>query len=106
MRDLAEASALAGDLLDPSAGLREHIGERRRVPRQQDDRSRACEVALQRAAVLVGFRDQRPLDLRDIAVAIELRHAKRRRDQQHADDQRHNRDSTHRQGLSAHVAWP
>jgi hypothetical protein len=39
-----------------------------------------------------------------MAIAIELRHAKRRRDQQEADDESRNRETTHVTCLSARAA--
>ena len=55
----ARLRPLAAHLLRARAGLGEHVGERGRVRGEQDDRARAREVILQRAAVLVGLGDER-----------------------------------------------
>ena len=61
--DLGDVTALAAHLLRPRPRLGEHVRERRRVGREQHDRSRPCEIVVQRAAVLVGLRDQCALEL-------------------------------------------
>jgi hypothetical protein len=63
VRHVREVAAVAHDLLLARPGLRQDPRERRRVARQQHDRPRSREVALERAAMLIRLRDQRPLDL-------------------------------------------
>jgi hypothetical protein len=95
MRDLAETAALPAHLLRAGAGLAEDVGERRRVRGQQHDRARAGEVALERAAVLVGLGEQHPVERGGVAIVIELGHGERGRDEDHADDQGDEREQTH-----------
>ena len=104
MRDVAEVAALPRHLLLAGAGLGEHSGERRRVPGQQHDRARPREVALQRGAVLVGLRDERPLELGDVAIAIELGHAEGGGNQQDADDEGRKGERTHPPGYRPSIA--
>src|SRR3954470_5730058 len=86
--DVAQGTAVATHLLGARSRGGEELGEGRGVGGEQDHRLRAREVALERPAVRLGLGDERALELRPIAVAVQLRHPEGGRNENHADDER------------------
>jgi hypothetical protein len=69
---IAQRAALAAHPVLTRPRLPQHAGEGGRVGGQQDVRRRPGEVAFERAAVLVGLRGERALDLCHVAIVLEL----------------------------------